>query len=102
MFREKGDLKQAVMKYSAAHEIIPNFEDTPVRIINLEFEMGNTKKATLLLDEQIKTQVSQSKDILYFLHIIYVCMYTYVFNIILFNVKMFLFNVDNCNFPVDS
>ena len=56
-FREMGDLKQAVMKYAAAHEIIPNFEDTPVRIINLEFEMGNTKKATILLDEQIKAQV---------------------------------------------
>ena len=52
-----GDLKQAVVKYAAAHEIIPNFEDTPVRIINLEFEMGNTKKATILLDEQIKAQV---------------------------------------------
>lgn len=55
-FREMGDLKQAVVKYAAAHEIIPNFEDTPVRIINLEFEMGNTKKATILLDEQIKAQ----------------------------------------------
>lgn len=55
--REKGEYREAVKHYLAAHSIIPNFEDCPVRIINIEFEVGNTDNAMCLLDDQIECQV---------------------------------------------
>ena len=55
--REKGEFREAIKHYSAAHSIIPNFEDCPVRIINIEFETGNTDNAMRLLDEEIEYQV---------------------------------------------